>query len=99
VRNIQCAANSSKLGADPKQGFIIGGTSAGGNIATVMSYLARDEKLNPPVTGAWLNIPVTIHSDVVPEKYQPEYGSYVQNKDAAVLDVKALKWLTSKYIS
>jgi acetyl esterase/lipase len=96
-RNIQFAANPSKLGADPRQGFIVGGTSAGGNIAAVVTVLARDEKLSTPVTGTWLNIPVTIHSDAVPEKYRSEYGSYEQNKDAAILDKKALEWLMSEY--
>ena len=46
------AANAtSKLGADPSKGFIVGGTSAGGNLTDVVGHLARDENLLPPLTG------------------------------------------------
>lgn len=45
------AANAEKLRATPSEGFIIGGTSAGGNLTDVCGHLARDEKLSPPLTG------------------------------------------------
>lgn len=46
------AANAtSTLGADPSKGFVVGGASAGGNLTDVVGHLARDEKLNPPLTG------------------------------------------------
>ena len=46
------AANAKEvLGADPSKGFIVCGTSAGGNLTDVVAHLARDEKLNPPLTG------------------------------------------------
>jgi acetyl esterase/lipase len=95
VAGIQCAANASKLGANPDQGFIVGGTSAGGNISAVISHLARDEKLSPPLTGIWLHIPMVVHPDAVPEKYKADYGSYEQNKDALIIGVKAVEWLLS----
>ncbi|KAF6805751.1 lipase 2, partial [Colletotrichum musicola] len=51
------AKNASELGADPTRGFIIGGGSAGGNIAAVIAHLARDNNLTPPLTGQYLCVP------------------------------------------
>jgi acetyl esterase/lipase len=42
-----------ELKAHPHKGFIIGGFSAGATISIVLSHLARDEKLEPPLTGLW----------------------------------------------
>jgi len=86
------AANASKLGADPSEGFIIGGTSAGGNISAVLCHLARDEKLSPPLTGAVLLIPAVMEPTLrnIPDKYKHEVISYEQNKDAPILGQKAI---------
>ena len=47
-----CADNAtSKLKADPSKGFLVGGTSAGGNLTDVVAHQARDEGLTPPLTG------------------------------------------------
>ena len=58
-----CATTASPdspiLPADPKQGFIVGGASAGGNLAAVVSQLGRDEGLSPPLTGQYLCVPVS----------------------------------------
>lgn len=74
-----CAENaspsSSLLPADPTLGFIVGGASAGGNLAAVMCQLARDEGLNPPLTGQYLCVPALLCSDRVPEKWASEYES------------------------
>jgi acetyl esterase/lipase len=74
-----CAATASPtstlLPADPKLGFIVGGASAGGNLAAVMAQLSRDEKLNPPITGQYLCVGSFLWWDAVPEKWEPEYRS------------------------
>ena len=49
-------ANSS-IKADPTQGFVVGGVSAGGNLTNVVAHLARDADLQPPITGCWLSAP------------------------------------------
>lgn len=65
---------TSTLKADPSQGFIVGGISAGGHIANVISHLARDQGRRPPITGNWLSVPgvrlAPKDADRLPEKYR-----------------------------
>lgn len=50
------AANATtRLGADPSQGFIVGGLSVGGHIAIVNAHIARDLGIKPSITGTWLS--------------------------------------------
>ncbi|EXJ75455.1 uncharacterized protein A1O5_02151 [Cladophialophora psammophila CBS 110553] len=63
------AKKASSWGADPSAGFVVGGTSAGGNISAILAHLARDEGLSPPLTGQYLAIPAVLPPSVVPEKY------------------------------
>ncbi|KAG8167885.1 hypothetical protein KVR01_003574 [Diaporthe batatas] len=73
------ADNASSLGATPQVGFVIGGGSAGGNIAAVLAHLARDEKLNPPLTGQYLCVPAItcfMPPEEMPEQYRAEYLSH-----------------------
>ncbi|KAJ5010955.1 AB hydrolase superfamily protein [Colletotrichum sp. SAR 10_99] len=89
-----CAKNASELGADPSRGFIIGGGSAGGNIAAVLAHLARDNKLSPSVTGQYLCVPAImcfLPPEDVPEKYRAEYLSHpavTPSKDPIIGDAK-----------
>lgn len=92
------ASNASSLGADPTKGFIIGGTSAGGNITAIVSLLARDEKLNPPVTGSLLMIPFYVDSNFVPEEWKKDYKSWDQNKDAPILSRQATELFMNNYL-
>lgn len=93
----QTAANAQKLGADPSKGFIIGGTSAGGNISAVLGLLARDEKLSPPLTGLCLLIPALLDFENIPEEYKDEVVSYKQNKNAPVLGQAEIDMFMSHY--
>ncbi|ETN46817.1 uncharacterized protein HMPREF1541_01006 [Cyphellophora europaea CBS 101466] len=45
------AHNAATLGADLSKGFIAAGVSAGGNLSVHAAYMARDEGLQPPLTG------------------------------------------------
>lgn len=60
------------LRADPKLGFVVGGASAGGNIAAVLVRRAQaEEPLANTITGQWLEFPILLDSkDVVPEAYR-----------------------------
>lgn len=86
-----CASNAAELGADPKQGFIVGGVSAGGNLSAVVAQMAHEEHLSPPLTGQWLSIPAIFDTGkTVPEKYKHLYISREQNAEAPILDKDAL---------
>ena len=91
------AANARSLGADPSLGFVVGGTSAGGNITAVLAHLARDEKLSPPLTGQYLSIPAVLPSEVVPDKYKDSYLAFEQNKNAPVLPKAAIDMFMRAY--
>ena len=81
------ARNYGSLGANPKAGFVIGGASAGGNIAAILAHLARDEKLEPPLTGQYLCVPAVMPPISVPEKYKAEYISPRENVNDPVLQL------------
>ncbi|KAK1992344.1 alpha/beta-hydrolase [Colletotrichum falcatum] len=73
------AENAPSLGADPSRGFIVGGGSAGGNMAAVLAHLARDNELSPPLTGQYLCVPgimCLLPPEAIPERYRPEYLSH-----------------------
>lgn len=91
------AANAKSLKADPSQGFIIGGTSAGGNITAVLAHLARDEGLSPPLTGQYLAIPAVGGGQWIPEKYKDKWLSYEQNNDVPVLPIAAIDMFMNGY--
>lgn len=86
---MQAASNASSLHANPARGFVIGGGSAGGNITAVLSHLARDEHLYPPLTGQYLCVPALLPSSVVPDEYKPEYLSREHNVIDPVLNMKS----------
>ena len=71
---------------DASSGFILGGTSAGCSLTSVLAHLARDNSLSPPLTGQFLCAGSYISPYHVPPKYQPFYLSREQNKDAPILD-------------
>lgn len=92
------AANAPSLGADPSQGFIVGGTSAGGNMTAVVTHLWRDAGEKPVITGSHLMIPALVYGDFFPDKYRHEYKSFEQNKDAPILSQKACDLFIDNYI-
>ena len=91
------AANAGSVGADPSAGFVVGGASAGANLAGVVAQLAKEEGLKPALTGQWLCIPVILEESIVPEKYQPLYFSRVQNAKGPLLDKVAMDRIRAAY--
>ncbi|KPM42084.1 hypothetical protein AK830_g4462 [Neonectria ditissima] len=77
--------NASDLGADPTQGLILGGSSAGSNIAAVLAHLSIKENLQPPVTGQWLCVPYLLPPELVPAGYRDSYSSMWTNRSDPVL--------------
>lgn len=85
------SSNASSLGADPSQGFIIGGVSAGANISGVVAQQYLSQNCSPPMTGVWLSVPLFFGTkENVPEKYREQWFSREQNKDAPGLDGAAM---------
>jgi acetyl esterase/lipase len=71
--------NAASIKADTSLGFVIGGGSAGGNIAAVMAHVARDIPVLPPLTGQYLCVPAImclLPPSQIPEQYRAEYLSH-----------------------
>lgn len=94
---MQIVKNESFLNVDLSKGFILGGTSAGGNIAIVLSHLARDEKLEPQLTGIYLNVPLILAPEAVPTKWEALYNSRKQNEFSPVLNKAFMDMYTEAY--
>ncbi|KAF1960844.1 alpha/beta-hydrolase [Byssothecium circinans] len=89
--------NASQLGADTSKGFIVSGSSAGGNLAAVVTHEAADKKWSPPITGVFLSIPSLVHPEAVTEKYKSHYNAWEDNKDSLILDQKNMLWFYEQY--
>lgn len=76
---IQWAAkHAGEMNADPTKGFIVQGSSSGGNLADIMGHLSRDEKLEPPITGLLEICTSPCQYDAMPEQYKSEFLSWDQ---------------------
>ncbi|KXH59361.1 hypothetical protein CSAL01_05978 [Colletotrichum salicis] len=71
--------NASRFGADISKGFVVGGWSAGANIAAVVSQRSGVEGLG--ITGTLLGIPFLLVKEIVPEKYTKEWVSRETNAE------------------
>ncbi|KAF2087625.1 hypothetical protein K490DRAFT_41525 [Saccharata proteae CBS 121410] len=91
------AEHAHDLKADPTQGFVVGGESAGGNLTIIMALMARDEKLNPPLTGAAPAIPSVCSKEAVPERFKKDYHSKEQNYNAACFPGRKAEMLIDVY--
>ncbi|KAF2235484.1 alpha/beta-hydrolase [Viridothelium virens] len=87
------AANAQSLGADPGAGFVVGGVSAGGNLAAVLNQQAKDNALNPPLTGCWSVVPLL----EPPKKYADRWFSRKQNANAPCLSTAEQDLLDGYY--
>ncbi|KAL0263395.1 hypothetical protein SLS55_002375 [Diplodia seriata] len=92
------AANAeTQLGADPSAGFIVGGASAGANLAAVAAQRWIGEKQEPALTGLHIGIPVLFVEPNVPAAYRDLWFSREQNRDAFILNAAAVDALMDKY--
>ncbi|EFQ36312.1 hypothetical protein CGRA01v4_01549 [Colletotrichum graminicola] len=69
--------NAARFGADVAKGFVLGGYSAGANIAAVVGQRSGVEGLG--VTGTMLGIPLLMDKEIVPDKYAAEWVSREEN--------------------
>lgn len=91
------AANVDVHGGDPTKGFIVGGISAGANLACTVTHLARDEGMLPKLTGVYLSIPSLLSPQAVPDKLKSEYTSREENAQALILNSDAIAFFRSTY--
>jgi acetyl esterase/lipase len=89
--------NASELGADPSQGWVLGGNSAGANLAAVAAHRALKENLSPPLTGLSFAIPSFLKENIVPDKYKQLWFSREQNSDAPTFNKKHLAKVEDLY--
>jgi acetyl esterase len=83
------ADHAAELGADPERLVVIG-DSAGGNLAAVISLIAR-ERGGPRIAYQVLIYPVTDYAFDTP--------SYEQNADGYMLTREAMRWFWGNYLS
>lgn len=84
-----CAENVKELGGAPDQ-ICVGGFSAGGNLATVVSIIARD-KGAPTIKTQILIAPITNHSF--------ETNSYRDCGEGYGLTIGMMKWFWNHYLN
>ncbi|KAJ3526429.1 hypothetical protein NM208_g11195 [Fusarium decemcellulare] len=91
------AKNAATLGANPIRGFIVGGNSAGGNIATTCGVLSVREKLDPPITGLALQVPLISGEEGMPEKWRHEIKSYETGEKAPIMNSAGVRMFLKHY--
>ncbi|KAH7142123.1 lipase esterase family protein [Dactylonectria macrodidyma] len=90
-----CKSNASKLGIDPQR-IIVGGGSAGANLAAVITHTFHNDGIQG-IVGQMLNIPVTCHPDHFPtDEY--ELYSYVQNAHTPIVGASRMRTFWANYL-
>lgn len=87
--------NAESFGASLDAGLVVGGVSAGGNLAAAVARQAVAERV--PLTGVWLNIPALLDDAIVPERYRSVFLSRQQNAKAAIINDEAISYIKSYY--
>jgi len=82
---LKVVENAASLNINLSSGFVVGGVSAGANIAAVLAHLARDEDLQPPLTGQYLAVPPLLPSTEIDEKYKNRLFSSTQKMEVGFL--------------
>jgi acetyl esterase len=80
--------HAAELGADPGR-LIVAGDSAGGNLAAVVTLMAR-ERSTPPITGQVLVYPVIDAACDAP--------SYTDNGEGYFLEASGMRWFWDHYL-
>lgn len=91
------ARNAHTLNADLSAGFILGGESAGANLAAVATHKAIRTNLSPPLTGFYLAVPFLLMEDIVPDQYKNLWVAREQNAKAPILNEDALNGIMAAY--
>ncbi|KAF8499941.1 Alpha/Beta hydrolase protein [Gautieria morchelliformis] len=96
--NIVAGRPERTVSADLIKGLIIGGSSAGANLAAVVALKARDDPLlSGMLTGQFLQVPILCPPSVYPEQCKAELLSIDQNKDAPLVGAATIARIYARY--
>jgi len=87
-------AGSEVVGADPERGFVMGGISAGANVAAIVAQMSLKQgmRLKYPLTGVWACIPAVVSDvSVLPEEERDLWFSRTQNWSVPMLDGESVE--------
>ncbi|GKT50138.1 AB hydrolase superfamily protein [Colletotrichum spaethianum] len=85
------------MGDYNKATFILGGVSAGGNLAAVTAQKWVSEKKKPTLKGVWLGVPWIMERETVPNKYSDLWISREQNDQSFVINSSTISSLLDSY--
>lgn len=72
------------LKATPSKEFIVGGTSAGGHLSSVVARMARNEQLSPSLTAQYLSAPLLSSPAHASEQFGNQHSSHDENKSSPI---------------
>lgn len=88
----QAFRNAAAFHGDPMKFYTIGGSAGGGLALQVANKVVRDRELKDSLKGIVAQVPVTLHYDNVPEKFQSMYTSYTENAtDVPIIDKSSME--------
>lgn len=82
---------------DLTKGFLVGGTSAGGNFTAALAHATLEENITPQPTGLLFMASSFCHPDVRPAKYRDCILSVEEINDAPGLTAKSIRYFADKY--
>ncbi|KAL7277174.1 LOW QUALITY PROTEIN: hypothetical protein ACG7TL_009020 [Trametes sanguinea] len=90
------ATHASTLGASHAKAFLVGGTSAGANLAAAVALRARDDPFFAPgsgrqITGQILQTPQVVHPEADTARYASDLQSMTELADAPFLTARKLR--------
>ena len=94
-------ANTDDLRLDLKKGFLVGGDSAGANLAAAIALEARDDPLfqQTPLTGQYLREPSVVNPGAYPDELKSDFRSFEESTDTPLLNservLKSMRWSPS----
>lgn len=90
--------SASEIGADLFSGVIIGGVSAGGNLASVVAHMCNDLGFTPALSGCLLVIPALCYHAAMPPGLKPRNIAWEENRDAPILSTAACEFFIRNYV-
>ncbi|KAK7459000.1 MutS domain V [Colletotrichum acutatum] len=89
--------NAKTIGINLSKGFLVGGESAGADLALGVNRLWIDEKQTPKLTGIFSSISGALAEDTVPETYRNRFLSLKQNASAPVVTADSIEFIRDMY--